>query len=235
MRRSQAEFPLLYGPSQRSDGGSESSSRLQAEVQSQLEEYKAKQQSELDSWKWCACEKRGTKRGRCDMRRQGGFFRANMYQKGAELICICAMSYLRVKLYQKAINIHYHYLNQGICAGVLTYLRVSLHQKGIMVHYLKMRTYPRALHYLRDVPERNHGPQSTHPLPVQSHLQGYVVSDQGARQLPARLSKGLGVSAVMYPGILPEGHSIPKHLAVQPGGTQVMFSFNFRWLELQMY
>ena len=48
MRRSQIEYPQLYGPSQLSDGGSEPSSRLQAEVQRQLEEYKVRQQAEVD-------------------------------------------------------------------------------------------------------------------------------------------------------------------------------------------
>ena len=49
MRRSQMEYPQLYGPQQRSEGGgSETSSRLQAEVQRQLEEYKAKQQVEVE-------------------------------------------------------------------------------------------------------------------------------------------------------------------------------------------
>ncbi|OLP89029.1 Copia protein [Symbiodinium microadriaticum] len=48
MKKAQQEHPQLYGPSQRSEGGSESSSRLQAEVQRQLEEFKASQRSEVD-------------------------------------------------------------------------------------------------------------------------------------------------------------------------------------------
>ena len=48
MRRAQLEYPQLYGPSYVSDGGSEHSSRLQAEIQRQLEDYKARQQQEVE-------------------------------------------------------------------------------------------------------------------------------------------------------------------------------------------
>ena len=50
MRRSQADHPLIYGggQGQGSENDSERSSRLQAEVQRQLDEYKAKQQLEVD-------------------------------------------------------------------------------------------------------------------------------------------------------------------------------------------
>ena len=46
--RAQLEYPQLYGPSYVSDGGSEHSSRLQAEIQRQLEDYKARQQQEVE-------------------------------------------------------------------------------------------------------------------------------------------------------------------------------------------
>ena len=52
MQRSQMEFPLIYGRSsargQGSEGDSDRSSRLQAEVHKQLEEYKARQQREVE-------------------------------------------------------------------------------------------------------------------------------------------------------------------------------------------
>ena len=46
-RQAQAEYPHIYGPYQGSDVESERSSRLQAEIQRQLEEYKVKHQAEL--------------------------------------------------------------------------------------------------------------------------------------------------------------------------------------------
>ena len=45
MRQAQREHPQIYGPT--SDGGSDRSSRLQAEVQKQMEEYMQKHQSEI--------------------------------------------------------------------------------------------------------------------------------------------------------------------------------------------
>ena len=45
MRQAQLEYPHIYG--QTSEGGSEHSSRLQAEVQRQLEEYSARHQAEM--------------------------------------------------------------------------------------------------------------------------------------------------------------------------------------------
>ena len=45
MRQAQLEYPHIYG--QTSKGGSEHSSRLQAEVQHQLEEYNARHQAEM--------------------------------------------------------------------------------------------------------------------------------------------------------------------------------------------
>ena len=47
MRQAQREFPLLYGPTGPSDTGSDRSSKLQAEVQRQLEEYTNRYQEQV--------------------------------------------------------------------------------------------------------------------------------------------------------------------------------------------
>ena len=48
MRRASLEYPLIYGRPQPSEGDSDRSSRLQAEVQRQLEEYRVRQREEVE-------------------------------------------------------------------------------------------------------------------------------------------------------------------------------------------
>ena len=149
MRQAQLEFPQLYGPvtgpSQGSEGESERSSRLQAEVQRQLEEYQQRYQGEMERLQREVVrlrEERDGERLRRQAERALGGLPQRMYQKGI------MATYLRVLMYQKGI--------------MATYLRVLMYQKGIMAHYqdivlnFKVLRYLRVLMYQKGIMEPYH-------------------------------------------------------------------------------
>ena len=192
MRQAQLEFPQLYGPvtgpSQGSEGESERSSRLQAEVQRQLEEYQQRYQGEMERLQREVVRLREERDGE-RLRRQaeralGGLPQSSNVPEG-----------------------NHGHLPQSpnIPEGNHGHLPQSSHvpegNHGPLPGHrseLQGPTLPQSSH----VPEGNHGhlPQSSH-IPEGNH---------GTLPLPLRM----GVHGAVHPGLLPGQQAVPKHADV---------------------